>query len=73
MKRLKKEYKGLLLSNGNVKQFNTNDITDDMILYYEKQGFAHLFEEICDECKYVICICEKDVYAQIRKYKSKKK
>ena len=72
MKKLKKEYKGKLLSNGLIREFNASDITDDMILFYEKNGFAHLFVEICDECKLVKCKCEKDVFKQVKKYKKSK-
>lgn len=44
MKKVKKEFAGQRLSNGAVKEFNTNDITPEMIPFYERNGFAHIFE-----------------------------
>ena len=51
MKTVKKEYLGQILSNGNVAAFNTNSITPEMIAYYEKQGFAHIFESEVPQAK----------------------
>jgi len=52
-KRVKKECLGQILSNGSVKEFNTNDITEAMIPFYEKKGFAHIFEEVIVKKKVV--------------------
>ena len=45
MKKVKNEFAGQRLSNGAVKEFNTNSITPQMIAFYERNGFAHIFED----------------------------
>lgn len=59
MLKLKKNYKGQILSNGMVKKFNTNDIDQAIIPYLVGRGFTHLFEEVCDTCEAKRCKCKK--------------
>jgi len=42
---LKKEYQNATLSNGNLREFNTIDITDSNIDFYIHKGFRFIFEE----------------------------
>ena len=41
---IKKKFKGCTMSNGNIK-FNTDDIKEDMVPFYIKQGFGYIFVE----------------------------
>jgi len=78
MKKVKDEYKGKMLSNGNVTVFNTNDITLEMIPFYEFQGFAYLFEDVEVKIKKEVKkIIEPDsqlekIDKQVKKYLGKK-
>lgn len=56
--RIKKEFQGITMSSGNIKKFNTNDITKDLINYYNENGFTHIFEIVCIECDKVKCKCK---------------
>jgi len=42
---LKKEYENVTLSNGNLKAFNTIDVTDSNVEFYIQKGFRFIFEE----------------------------
>tara|TARA_R110002074_G_scaffold80384_3_gene180787 strand:+ start:345 stop:506 length:162 start_codon:yes stop_codon:yes gene_type:complete len=43
---LKKKYQNATLSNGNLREFNTIDITDSNIEFYIQKGFRFIFEEV---------------------------
>lgn len=60
MKRVKRKYKNSFFSSANIKRFNTDDITDDMILFYEKNGFAFLFETVKPKAKKVTKTTKED-------------
>lgn len=46
---IKQEYKGQILSNSKVGQFEVNNITEELYQFYFKNGFSHIFEEIIEE------------------------
>ena len=47
MKRaLKEKYKNVNLSNGQLREFNTIDITDSNVEFYIKKGFEFIFVQI---------------------------
>lgn len=46
MKRVKKEYKGRIMTNGHLPQpVNTDNIKEEEIPFYEKKGLDFIFEE----------------------------
>ena len=45
MKKLKKKYINIEVSNGNIPKFNTSTITTELIPFYIQNGFEFLFEE----------------------------
>ena len=47
------------MSNGNIRQFNTNDITQKTAKYYASNGFEFIFNEVCDKCESIKCKCKK--------------
>ena len=42
---LKKQYENATLSNGQLKAFNTIDITDSNVEFYIQRGFRFIFTE----------------------------
>jgi len=59
MLRIKKKYQSVVMSNGNIRQFNTNDITQKTAKYYASNGFEFIFDEVCDKCESIKCKCKK--------------
>ena len=51
MKKLKKKYINIEVSNGNIPKFNTSTITTELIPFYIQNGFEFLFEEEVKEKK----------------------
>jgi len=51
MKKLKKKYIDIEVSNGNLPKFNTSTITTKLIPFYIQKGFGFLFEEEVKEKK----------------------
>ena len=51
MKKLKKKYIDIEVSNGNIPKFNTSTITTKLIPFYIQNGFGFLFEEEVKEKK----------------------
>ena len=51
MKKLKKKYIDIEVSNGNIPKFNTSTITTKLIPFYIEKGFEFLFEEEVKEKK----------------------
>ena len=51
MKKLKKKYIDIEVSNGNLPKFNTSTITTKLIPFYISKGFGFLFEEEVKEKK----------------------
>ena len=51
MKKLKKKYIDIEVSNGNIPKFNTSTITTELIPVYIQNGFEFLFEEEVKEKK----------------------
>jgi len=51
MKKLKKKYIDIEVSNGNIPKFNTSTITTKLIPFYIQNGFEFLFEEEVKEKK----------------------
>jgi len=51
MKKLKKKYIDIEVSNGNIPKFNTSTITTELIPFYIQNGFEFLFEEEVKEKK----------------------
>ena len=51
MKKLKKKYIDIEVSNGNIPKFNTSTITTELIPFYIQKGFGFLFEEEVKEKK----------------------
>ena len=45
MKKLKKKYIDIEVSNGHLPKFNTSTITTKLIPFYIEKGFGFLFEE----------------------------
>ncbi len=59
MLRIKKKFLNKNMSNGIVGNFNTSDINEKNANKYFKGGFKHIFDEICDKCEKIKCICKK--------------
>ena len=51
MKKLKKKYIDIEVSNGYLPKFNTSTITTKLIPFYIQKGFGFLFEEEVKEKK----------------------
>ncbi len=57
MLRIKKKYRSKSMSSGKFLKFNTNDLDEKQFQYYFDNGFAHIFDVLCDKCEKVKCIC----------------
>ena len=58
MKRIKKKFQNITMSNGIVGTFNSADITPLNMDKYLKGGFAHIFEDVCYKCEKLKCNCK---------------
>lgn len=58
MLKLKKKYESRTMSNGILGKFNTNDIKEGAESFYYDNGFSHIFNEVCNKCEKVKCICK---------------
>lgn len=70
-KQIKNEYKGKILGNSRIGQFKVDELTEDIFEFISKQGFAHIFEEVCEKCLATNCMCEytKIAEEEIKNYK----
>lgn len=57
-KQIKSEFKGQTLSNSKIGDFKVDSITEDTYQFFEKMGFAHIFEMVCEKCENVSCTCK---------------
>ena len=55
---VKKKFLGINMSNGIVGNFNSSDITHANAKKYYEGGFTHIFNDVCDKCTKIKCICK---------------
>lgn len=58
---IKQEYKGQILSNSKVGQFEVNNITEELYQFYFKNGFSHIFEAAIEEPDSLLDIAKKEI------------
>ena len=57
-KRVKGDMKGMVITSSKLRSdISTNDITEELIEFYIKNGLGYIFEEYCIKCDKVGCIC----------------